>query len=134
MFSEAEFEAFLDEALPPEEMARIERLVREEPGWMEKLAELQARRDSGSHSLSDIWRRHRISCPSRETWGSFLLGAVDPAQAAAMRVHLELVGCRYCQANLADLQNRQTEPAPNVQTRRRRYFDSTTSYLKEKEK
>ena len=129
MLSEAELEAFLDEALPAEEMARIEQLLRQEPPLLEKLAELQARRDSGVHSLSDIWRRHRISCPSRETWGSFLLGAVDPAMAAAMRMHLEVVGCRYCQANVADLQSRQTEAPPAVETRRRRYFDSTTGYL-----
>jgi len=129
MLSEAELEAFLDEALPAEEMARIEQLLRQEPTLREKLAELQARRDSGVHSLSEIWRRHRISCPSRETWGSFLLGAVDPAMAAAMRMHLEVMGCRYCQANLADLQRRQTEAPPVVETRRRRYFDSTNGCL-----
>jgi len=46
-----------------------------------------------------------------------------------MRMHLEVVGCRYCQANLADLQSRQTESPPVAETRRRRYFDSTTGYL-----
>ncbi len=129
MVSDAELEAFLDEALPAEEMARIERLLRERPELVQKLAELQARRDSGVHSLGEIWRRHRISCPSRETWGSFLLGAVDPDMAAAMHLHLEVVGCRYCQANLADLQSQQTEAAPAAEDRRRRYFDSTTGYL-----
>ncbi|MCS7306524.1 MAG: hypothetical protein NZ602_15615 [Thermoguttaceae bacterium] len=131
MFSDAELEAFLDEALPAEQMARIELLLREQPALREKLAEVQARRDTGLHSLSEIWRRHRISCPSRETWGSFLLGALDPAMAAAMRMHLELVGCRYCQANLADLQSQQTEPAPAAEDRRRRCFDSTSGYLPE---
>lgn len=129
MLSEAELEAFLDEALPAEEMARIERLLREEPALVEKLAEVQARRDTGAHSLSAIWRRHRISCPSRETWGSFLLGAVDPAMAAAMRVHLEVLGCPYCQANVADLQTRQIPSLPIAEERRRRYFESTSGYL-----
>ncbi len=129
MLSEAELEAFLDEALPADEMARIELLLREQPALVEKLAQIHARRDSGMHSVSDIWRRHRISCPSRETWGSFLLGAVDPDMAAAMRMHLEVGGCRYCQANLADLQSQQTEAPPAAADRRRRYFDSTTGYL-----
>jgi len=132
MLFEAELEAFLDEALPPEEMARIETLLREEPGLMQKLAQIHARRDSGVHSLSEIWRRHRISCPSREKWGSFLLGAVDAETAAAMKFHLEVVGCRYCQANVADLQTRQTEAPPAAESRRRRYFDSTTGYLPRK--
>lgn len=129
MLSEAELEAFLDEALPAEEMARIESLLRQEAGWVQVLAQIHERRDSGTHSLSAIWRRHRISCPTRGNWGSYLLGSVDPAMAAAMEFHLKVVGCRYCQANLADLQSRQIETPTQAQHRRRRYFDSSAGYL-----
>ena len=48
-------------------------------------------------------------------------------------VHLDVVGCRYCQANLADLENQQAEHDTASQTRRRRYFQSSAGYLKQPE-
>ena len=59
---QADLEAYLDEALPPEEMARIEQALRDRPELRERLAAINARRDTGVHSLGAIWRRHRLSC------------------------------------------------------------------------
>ncbi len=130
MFRQSNLEAFLDEALPPEEMTRIEAALRSDPELARRLAEINARRDAGVHSLGEVWRRHRVSCPSREKWGSFLLGAMPPEAADYMKFHLEVVGCRYCQANLADLESRQAEGHEQVHTRRRRYFESSAGYLR----
>lgn len=127
---QSDLEAFLDEALPSDEMARIEAVLRRDPELVRRLAEINARRDAGVHSLGEIWRRHRVSCPTRENWGSFLLGAVDPEMAAAMRFHVEVAGCRYCQANLADLEAQQAEPHDAARKRRRRYFESSAGYLR----
>lgn len=130
--SQSELEAFLDEALPPEEMARMEEALRRDSQLAKKLAATIARRDAGVHSLGEIWRRHRVSCPTRENWGSYLLGALSPEVADYMRFHLEVVGCRFCQANLADLEAQQAEESGVVRTRRLRYFQSSAGYLRRK--
>jgi hypothetical protein len=130
MFRQSDLEAYLDEALPPAEMARIEKLVRDDPALVQRLAATQVRRDSGVHSLGDIWRRHRLSCPSRERLGSLLLGALPDALADYIRFHVEVVGCRYCQANLADLQNQQAEGAEAARLRRQKHFQSSAGLLR----
>lgn len=127
---QTDLEAFLDEALPAEEMARIEEALRGDEELRRRLAEINARRDAGVHSLGEIWRRHRVGCPTRENWGSYLLGAVEPEVARYMKLHVEVVGCRYCQANLSDLESQQQEQPQAVQTRRRRYFQSSAGYLR----
>ena len=39
-------------------------------------------------------------------------------------------GCRYCQANLADLEKREAESPAAVETRRQRYFQSSVGHLR----
>jgi anti-sigma factor RsiW len=130
--NQPELEAYLDEALPAEEMARIEDLLRRDPALLEELAAINARRDAGVHSLGEIWRRHRLSCPTREQLGSLLLGTLTPPQTEYIRFHIDVVGCRVCRANMADLKNQQAEGAEAAQTRRRRYFQSSAGYLSRK--
>jgi hypothetical protein len=129
-FTDHELEAFLDEALSPEEMARLELAVRSQPKLAHALAEIRSRRDAGVHSLGEIWRRHRVSCPTRENLGTFLLGALDRDHAEYIRFHLETIGCRCCQANLQDLQRQQQETADNSARRRSKYFQSSAGYLR----
>jgi len=131
-FSQNDLEAFLDEALPPEEMARIEQQLRNSPQLIKRLAHATGRRDSGVHTLGEIWRRHRISCPSREQLGSYALKALGDEPADYIRFHLEVIGCRYCGASLADLQTQQTDEAVESATRRRRYFESSAGHLPKK--
>jgi hypothetical protein len=128
----ADLEAYCDEALPAEEMVRIEAALRGDPALLEQLAAISARRDAGVHGLGAIWRRHRLSCPPREQWGSYLLGALEADVADYFRFHLEVVGCRYCQANLADLQDQQAQQREATESRRRRYFQSSAGYLRRK--
>ena len=42
--------------------------------------------------------------------------------------HLETIECRYCSANLADLQS--ASPSEDVPARRRKYFQTSAGYLK----
>jgi hypothetical protein len=127
---QSDLEAYLDEALPPEEMAAIERVLREDQRQVERLSSIHARRNAGVHSLSEIWRARRLSCFSREQLGSFLLQTLPEESADYVAFHLEVVGCRYCQANLADLKTRQKEDHRAAQTRRHKYFQSSTGYLR----
>jgi hypothetical protein len=111
-------------------MARIEQALRKDRQLVRQLAAINARRDAGVHSLGEIWRRHRLSCPSRQQLGSYLLGALAQEAADYITFHLELVGCRYCRANLSDLKKQQAEASEAVETRRRKYFQSSAGYLR----
>ena len=129
-FTTAELEAYLDEALTPEEMAGIERVLRKRPELLRQLSAIHSRRDAGVHTLGEIWRRHRISCPTRSHLGSYLLGALSAEHADYIKFHLEKAGCRFCQANLEDLRREQSESNEAVVSRRSRYFQSSAGYLR----
>jgi hypothetical protein len=86
-------------------------------------------RDRGDHSLGAIWRRERLTCPSREQLGTFLLQTLDDGMQDYLHFHLETIGCPFCQANLADLKSLQQEPAPRARERRQRIFESSAGYL-----
>ena len=79
-FTEAELEAYLEEALGNERAAEIEKAIRNDRGLLEKLATINSRRDSGVHSIGEIWRRHQLSVPTREELGGYLLGILSPEQ------------------------------------------------------
>ena len=131
-FSISELEAFLDEALPGDQMARIENALRTDPEVARQLAAVHGRRDAGVHSLGEIWRRHRLSCPTREQLGSYLLGAIRDEEADYVRFHVEIVGCRVCAANLDDLRAQQAAQPAETNTRRRRYFQTSAGHLRKK--
>lgn len=130
--TQADLQAYLDEALSPAEMSAIELELRKQPALLQQLTAINARRDAGVHSVGEIWRRHRLSCPSREQLGSYLLGALDGGQADYIDFHLQTIGCRYCQANLDDLSRQQQETADTTKSRRTRYFQSTAGHLRRK--
>jgi hypothetical protein len=130
--TQSDLQAYLDEALAPDEMAAIEVEIRSRPDLLKQLAAINGRRDAGVHSVGEIWRRNRLSCPSREQLGSHLLGALDPQHAAYVDFHLTVVSCRFCQANLEDLRRQQDEQAETAQSRRRKYFQSTAGHLRKK--
>ncbi len=129
-FTTAELEAYLDEALPSQRMAQIEAVLRETPALVQQLASITQGRSSGVHSLGTIWRRHRLTCPSRAELGSSLLGVLEPAQAAYIQFHVETVGCRLCQASLEDLRGQHQAADPQArELRRSKYFQSSAGYL-----
>lgn len=129
-FTESELEAYLDEALSASEMAAIETQLRQSPDLLRQLASINSRRDAGMHSLGEIWRRHRISCPTREQLGSYLLGVLEEDEADYVRFHTTIVACRLCHANLEDLKQRQAESKELTTVRRKKYFDSSAGYLR----
>lgn len=132
--SDAVLGAYLDEALPVDQLAEIEQRLRSDPELRARLQAVIAHQDAGLHSLGVIWRRHRISCPSRDELGQFLLGVLEAEVADYLRFHLEQVGCRYCAANLDDLRAAQraagTEGAELQASRRQRYFETSAGRLR----
>jgi hypothetical protein len=128
-FTDAELTAFLDEALPPGRCADLENELRSDPGLRNRLIEARGRETAGLHTIGAIWRRSRLSCPSRSELGQHLLGTLEADAADYIQFHLDEVGCRYCHANLLDLQSASTsDDAPAK--RRQRYFQTSVGHLK----
>jgi DNA-binding phage protein len=121
--------AYLDEALGEAETARVEQALRDSDALRKQLNQAMQERDRGEHSLGAVWRRERITCPSRETLGSYLLQVLDEAEQDYLTFHLETVGCPFCLANLADLEALRQEPAPRAKERRRRIFQTSAGFL-----
>jgi DNA-binding phage protein len=121
--------AYLNDALTDPEMAQVEQALRDSETLRRSLQKVMQDRERGEHTLGAVWCRERLTCPSREQLGSFLLQVLDDEQQDYIEFHLHAVGCAFCLANLADLQCLQHEPAPNARERRKRFFQSSAGYL-----
>lgn len=127
--SDSVLEAFLDDLLPESQMVEIEQRLRTEPALRGRLTSIIENRDQGIHSIGEIWRRHRLSCPSREELGSYLLNALMDDQVQYIEFHLKQTSCRYCQSNLDDLRRLQTNAPQEITSRRQKYFQSSVGRL-----
>lgn len=80
--------------------------------------------------LSRIWQEERISCLKRSTIGAYLLETLDEDWREYVAFHLDRLGCSFCRANLADLQEQtRAQPAPAF---RERILQSTVGFLSRK--
>lgn len=130
-FTDSELAAYLDEALPIERMTAIEAALRHDTALEQRLAATNGRRDAGVHSVGEIWRRHRLTCPTREQLGSYLLDVLPTDVADYVKFHLDVIECRYCGANLDDLRAQQSAAdAGRNEQRRQRYFQSSIGHLR----
>ena len=94
---------YLDDALGDSETAQIEQALRQSEPLRRQLRVLMQERDRGEHSIGAIWRRQRLTCPTRDQLGSYLLQALEAEHQDYIDFHLKTIGCPYCQANLDDL-------------------------------
>ncbi len=120
---------WLDEALEPSAMTEIERTLRNSEALRARVSQLLRRRDQGQHTVGEIWRRRRLSCPSRSQLGSYLLGTLDSDLAGYVEFHLQAIACRYCAANLQDLEEAR-DAEPESRRRREKIFQSSAGYLR----
>ncbi|CAN0367248.1 unnamed protein product, partial [Ectocarpus sp. 4 AP-2014] len=119
------------EAAPPERIAVIEAALREDDTLREQLATLVSGRDAGLHSLGEVWRRRRLTCPTREQLGSHLLCVLPEGVGGYVAFHLEVVECRWCNASVEDLrQQHDTSDEAETPRRRGKYFESSVGRLK----
>lgn len=131
--SQADLEAYLDEALPPDEMAAIEEAMRNDPEFGLKLVSIHGRRDAGVHTLGEIWRRHRLTCPSREQITLYLDEKLDQQESKYMQFHLEQVHCRLCVASYEDIRIARQDQDDESASRHQRFVDRSSTYLKKSE-
>jgi len=127
--SDEDLLGYLDESLPVDRMAAVETALRGSEPLRQRAALLLRRRDEGYHSVGEIWRRHRLSCPTRRQLGSYLLEALEPEQSEYITFHLQTVGCRYCAANLSDLEESMKQ-SDEVTQRRRKFFQSSAGHVR----
>jgi RNA polymerase sigma factor (sigma-70 family) len=77
--------------------------------------------------LTDLWEHYRFSCPKRNTIGAYMLGTLEPDWQRYVAFHLNLLGCRFCRANLDDLQSRSQET--QQEAFQARIMESTIGFL-----
>jgi hypothetical protein len=120
---------YLNDALPDDELAAIEAELRSSEAAQSLLLDVRGEIDRGEHSLGGIWRRERLSCPTRDQLGSYILQALDDDFASYIQFHLQTIGCPACQANFDDLSKKQAD-APATSKRRKRIVESSHAALK----
>jgi len=77
--------------------------------------------------LTDLWEYYRFSCPKRNTIGAYMLGTLEPDWQQYVDFHLNLLGCRFCRANLDDLQSQ--SQATRQEAFQARIMESTVGFL-----
>jgi len=125
---------YLADALASEESARVEKALRDSAELRARLEDVRQNRADGQlHTLGAIWHRARLTCPSRQQLGSFLLDALDPELASYLTFHLEVIECPFCRANLADLklQSQTAAAAHASKSRQHRILQSSQHLLGE---
>lgn len=121
---------YLNDALPDAELALVEKTVRDSAELQELARSVREELDRGEHSVGAVWRRDRISCPTREQIGGFVLQALDPDLLDYIEFHLKVIGCPYCQANLDDLAKKQAETEEPNKRRRQRIVESSAGIMR----
>src|SRR6266702_368901 len=88
-------DAYLDDSLSDGETAKVENALRESDALRRLLRVLIQERDRGEHSIGAIWRRQRLTCPTREQLGSFHLEVLYAEEADYIQFHLHSIGCSF---------------------------------------
>lgn len=120
---------FLNDTLPDAEMAAVEKALRTDAAAWKLFEEVQKESDRGEHTVGAIWRREKLSCPTRDQLGGYLIQAIDPDHGDYIAFHLNVIGCSVCSANVDDLRQKQADAATTT-TRRKRIVQSGTGALK----
>jgi len=127
-FTDEELVAFADERLAADRSVALEQQLRDDSAFADRLAELLAARDQGEHSVGELWRRLQLSCPPRAVWSAFVDGRLGDGLSQYLRFHVQVVGCRICAANLADLE--QPSQLDDSTRRTRKFFQSSAGRLR----
>ncbi|MEZ6129269.1 MAG: RNA polymerase sigma factor [Planctomycetaceae bacterium] len=84
--------------------------------------------ESPSDLLTSVWEDQRPTCPKRSTLGKFILGLLPADWHDFVDFHVNILACRFCEANLEEL--RTPEESLDDKTRNDRLFHSTVGFLK----
>ena len=130
-FTDAELEAYLDESLDAAKSVEIEDCVREDKELLERLSQINKRREAGMHTLGEVWRRNQLCVPSVEQMGNFLLGVLQPEEADYIRFRIKDLKCPFTIALKADLESRKEDSVKTESNERRsKFYNSSVELLK----
>lgn len=87
------------------------RLGRADAQWLNSPAWESAQ--LAASMITEVWESQRPTCPKRSTIGRLMLGTLEGAWKQYVDFHVNKLGCKFCRANLEDLQ-KQTDEAPKV--------------------
>jgi len=132
-FTDAELEAYLDEALDPKRAADLEHLVTEDRELLERLSHINGRRDAGIHTLGEIWRRNQIGVPTIEQMSNHLLGVLSREESDYIMFRLDILKCPFTIAMYKDLSAQRDGDTRQSETRRKKYFNSSAGLLRKKD-
>lgn len=127
-FTDEELLAFIDERLATDRCSLVEQTLRGDRQLANRLVELIAQQDEGGHTIGQLWRRERLSCPPRAVLAALVDGRLGDRLSQYLRFHIETIGCRICAANLADL-NR-TDSSTEAERRSSKIFQSSAGHLR----
>lgn len=100
---------YLDEVLDAENMASVEKRLRQEPHLLERLDQIRTDQiDPAVHSVGMAWIAGRLTCPARSEWTQHFNGLLEKSRSAYLQFHLDVVECPFCHANATDLRQRQS--------------------------
>ncbi len=127
-FSDAELLSWVAESLDVQRSTAMESALRDSAELQQRLSELVVQHESGQLDLAEIWRRRRLTCPSRSTWSAWLVGRIGGEFREYLEFHLDQLGCRFCAANVADLQS---SGDPESNQRVRKFFETSVGRLRD---
>lgn len=134
-FSEADLEAYLEEALDPVRAAELEAALRTNKKLVARLSHINGRRDAGIHTIGEIWRQNNIGVPSRGEVAKYLAGELDEGLADYIHFRLEVLKCRFTSALVEDLKRQlETGEVAARESRRQRYLESSAGLVRNREK
>ncbi|MEL0095423.1 MAG: hypothetical protein VW875_06210 [Planctomycetaceae bacterium] len=131
-FSDTDLAAYLEEDLDANKASKLEATLINDKHLQDRLHTIRLQIAVGEHSLGSIWRQNNLGCPSRKTLGGYLLGILPNDQKLFIQSHIEIRGCLTCQANLADLEEQQTQNQEELSARATRYYKSSIGHLSQR--
>lgn len=129
VFTDAELEAYLDEALDAVRSAELEQQVSEDKELLARLSRINGRRDAGIHTLGEIWRRNQIGVPTVEHMNNHLDGNLTAEESDYVKFRMDVLKCPFTIAMYKDL-SAEKDGSTATETRRRKYFDSSAGLLR----
>lgn len=130
-FTDAELIGFIDESLPPERSAELESQIESNLHLRQRILSKIGQQAAGLHSIGGIWQRTKATCPTRDELSYFLQDQLEQKLEHYIRFHLVQIGCRYCQANCADLLAEQDQSIDRQQ-RQTRFFQTSAGHLSQR--
>ena len=127
-FTDEELMAYIDERLPSDRAAEVERQLRNSGPLTARLVDLLERTDRGDLTIGGMWRRGRWSCPPRAVLAAFVNGRLGDGLSQYLRFHIQTIGCRICEASVQDLSR--TDGEDDGLQRTRKIFQSSAGQLR----